>query len=96
MKKFNVHAYLHTDGTLQRNNIILLSLLHNAALKVTEVWFVFSLLLFGEMLTKFMSKNWLGIIYCCLLFPSLGKNCFLVDYQTSNKCEWSRYYPSFY
>lgn len=98
MKKFNVHAYLQTDRTLQTNNIILLSLLHNAALKVTEVWcfFVFSLLLFGEMLTKFTSKNWLGIIYRCLLFPSLGENCFLVDYQISNKCEWSRYYPSFY
>lgn len=35
--KFNVHAYLQTDRTLQTNNIILLSLLHNAALKVTEV-----------------------------------------------------------
>lgn len=45
------------------NNINLLSLLHNAAYKVTEVWcflFVFSLFFSGGMLTKFISKNWLG------------------------------------
>lgn len=90
MKKFNVHVYLQTQYT--PNNIILLSLLHIAAYKVTEVWcFVFSLFLSGGMLTKFTSKNLLNksIAYCSLWFPNPGKSSFLVDYHISIKYEWS-------
>lgn len=97
MKKFNVHAYLQRDKTLQTNNIILLSLLHNAALKVTEVqFFLFSVYSFWRNAHQIQEQELVRDHLLLFTVPSLGENCFLVDYQISNKCEWSRYYPSFY
>ena len=71
-------------STLQTINIVSLSLLHNAAYKVTEVWCSFvcflSLFFSGRVLTKFISKNWLGDHLLLFTTSSSGENCFLIDY----------------